>query len=174
MTRKTAEEILFIRDQATAALELTKGFTPEQRAEFSNSLKTVELFAGYIIELANTSAAQEVEEYKERLKSEIGERITNDNHANRHGEMSDEREGKIHITGNPEKGSWVKDLVNAIPAANNTPSQFKVILNSMLPPGTMMVSQDIYDGFKSLPTTEPHPGNWGGFSGTTERIPQNE
>lgn len=68
---KTAEEILFIRKQAITALELSKGFTPEQRAEFSNSLKTVELFAGYILELTNTSAAQEVDEYKERLRSII-------------------------------------------------------------------------------------------------------
>lgn len=42
-----------IRQQAITALELTKGFTPEQRAAFSNELKTVEELAGFILELTN-------------------------------------------------------------------------------------------------------------------------
>jgi hypothetical protein len=43
-----------IRQQAFTSLELTKGATPEQRAAFSNELKTIEEFAGYILELTNT------------------------------------------------------------------------------------------------------------------------
>jgi hypothetical protein len=43
----------FMRLQAIEALELTKGFTPEQRAKFMNETKTVEEFAGYILELTN-------------------------------------------------------------------------------------------------------------------------
>ena len=42
----------FIRDETPNVLELTKGFTPEQR-EGSNSLKTLEKLAGYILELTN-------------------------------------------------------------------------------------------------------------------------
>lgn len=44
----------FIRKQATATLELTKGFTPEQRTGFSNELKTAEELAGYILELTDS------------------------------------------------------------------------------------------------------------------------
>jgi hypothetical protein len=43
----------FMRLQAIEALELTKGFTPEQRAQFSNSGKTLEEFANFILELTN-------------------------------------------------------------------------------------------------------------------------
>jgi hypothetical protein len=41
----------YIRRQASDALELTKGFTPEQRKNFSNAMKTMEEFANYILEL---------------------------------------------------------------------------------------------------------------------------
>lgn len=47
--------IEFIRKQATATLELTKGFTPEQRKVADNVFHTMEELAGYILEL--TSAA---------------------------------------------------------------------------------------------------------------------
>lgn len=43
--------IEYFRQQAIIALELTKGFTPEQREQMSNALKTVEDFAAYILEL---------------------------------------------------------------------------------------------------------------------------
>jgi hypothetical protein len=47
------ERTTHIRQQAITALELTKGFIPEQRAAFSNELKTVEEFAHYILELTS-------------------------------------------------------------------------------------------------------------------------
>jgi hypothetical protein len=47
------ERYNYIRKQAIMALELTKGFTPEQRNAFSNTMKTVEEFSGYILELTN-------------------------------------------------------------------------------------------------------------------------
>ena len=40
-----------IRSEALDALELTKGFTPEQRGMMGNLLTTMEELAGYIIEL---------------------------------------------------------------------------------------------------------------------------
>jgi hypothetical protein len=43
----------YMRVQAIEALELTKGFTPEERAHLSNGTKTMEEFAGYILELTN-------------------------------------------------------------------------------------------------------------------------
>jgi hypothetical protein len=49
----------FIRKEAITALELIKGFTPEQRANFSNELKTVEEFSGYILELTASKQAQQ-------------------------------------------------------------------------------------------------------------------
>lgn len=42
-----------IRRQAITVLELTKGITPEQRANASNEFRTMEEFAGYILELTN-------------------------------------------------------------------------------------------------------------------------
>jgi hypothetical protein len=49
-----------IRAQAINALELTKGFTPEQRECFSNSLKTVEEFSGYILELTSNQHPESI------------------------------------------------------------------------------------------------------------------
>jgi hypothetical protein len=43
----------FIRERALDTLELTKGFTPEQREKFSNETKTMETFATFILELTN-------------------------------------------------------------------------------------------------------------------------
>ena len=37
-----------MREQANAALELTKGFTPEQRKEFSNATSMMESLAFYV------------------------------------------------------------------------------------------------------------------------------
>lgn len=48
---KETEHRLFIRHQAIATLELTKGFTPEQRASMGNLLTTCEELAGYLLEL---------------------------------------------------------------------------------------------------------------------------
>jgi hypothetical protein len=50
-----AERMKFLREKAITAIGLTKGFIPEQRDHFSNALKTVEEFAGYIQELTNES-----------------------------------------------------------------------------------------------------------------------
>jgi hypothetical protein len=43
----------FMRDQANDTLELTKGFTPEQRKEFSNAASMMESLAFYVLELTN-------------------------------------------------------------------------------------------------------------------------
>lgn len=43
----------FMREQANTALELTKGFTPEQRKEFSNATSMMETLAFYVLELTN-------------------------------------------------------------------------------------------------------------------------
>lgn len=45
--------IAHIRKQASDTLELTKGFTPEQREAFSNEMKTMEELANYVLELTN-------------------------------------------------------------------------------------------------------------------------
>lgn len=41
----------YMRDQATLVLELTKGFTPEQRDVATNAFNTMEDLAGYVLEL---------------------------------------------------------------------------------------------------------------------------
>lgn len=43
----------FIRNQASCALELLKGHTPEHRENWDNATKTIEEFANYILELTN-------------------------------------------------------------------------------------------------------------------------
>jgi hypothetical protein len=50
---KKTERIEYIRKQAQNALALTNGFTPEQRKDFSESIKTTEEFANFILELTN-------------------------------------------------------------------------------------------------------------------------
>ncbi len=64
MTTQRAE---FIRKQAVVALELTKGFTPEQRATLDNSTSTAEEFAFYIQELV-TSLAERDQTIKELMQ----------------------------------------------------------------------------------------------------------
>ena len=53
-----------MREQANAALELTKGFTPEQRKEFSNATSMMETLAFYVLELTN--------EEEELIFSQVG------------------------------------------------------------------------------------------------------
>jgi hypothetical protein len=53
MTEETREHY---RRQATIVFELTKGFTPEQRANESNLFSTMEEMAGYVLELTNDDA----------------------------------------------------------------------------------------------------------------------
>lgn len=64
MTRKTAEEIL--KDHFSRSI-------PEGRSMWESAVNAANQYG-------DLRAAQEVEAYKERIKSEIGERITNDNH----------------------------------------------------------------------------------------------
>lgn len=51
-----SKRLQFIRKQAIDTLELTKGFSPEQRERFSNELKTAEELAGYVLEVTNIEA----------------------------------------------------------------------------------------------------------------------
>ncbi len=44
---------VFLRKQAITVFELTKGYTPEQRQNFDNAMKTMEEMAGYVLELTN-------------------------------------------------------------------------------------------------------------------------
>lgn len=43
----------YIRKQAITVFELTKGFTPEQRQNFSNELNCLEEISGYVLELTD-------------------------------------------------------------------------------------------------------------------------
>lgn len=62
-----SKRLQFIRKQASDTLELTKGFTPEQRATFSNELKAAEELAGYILELTNAHTGAVWVKASERL-----------------------------------------------------------------------------------------------------------
>jgi len=57
-----------LREEAITALELLKGYTPEQRANWGRGLQTVEEFAGYIMELAS-APSDRVKELEQALKS---------------------------------------------------------------------------------------------------------
>jgi hypothetical protein len=65
--------IEFIRKQAMTTLELTKGFTPEQRKAAGNAFHTMEELAGYILELTSVIPIGAVwEKANERLPKEAG------------------------------------------------------------------------------------------------------
>jgi len=51
---KETEHRTFVRRQAITTLELTKGFTPEQRKSMGNLLITCEEMAGYVMELTSS------------------------------------------------------------------------------------------------------------------------
>jgi hypothetical protein len=60
----------FLKEQAHTALELLKGYTPEQRENWGNGLRTVEEFAGYILELTSESATPDrVGELEQLIKN---------------------------------------------------------------------------------------------------------
>jgi hypothetical protein len=54
----SAKQIQNMRNNANDALELTKGFTPEQRKTISNWIITLELLAGHIMYLTDTRQSQ--------------------------------------------------------------------------------------------------------------------
>lgn len=99
--------------------------------------------------------------------------------------MSDEKEGKIHIAGNPEKGSWVKDafcgsresgwyFVKTLGTDYFQPAEWVCKWNSWRILGfDGLYHDDHFDEIDERRIVRENTVDWK-IAGETERIPQNE